>query len=264
MRAAEKLTNIRFYLYTLTAVIFFIVGWNIALSVQTYSQSTGGAGTDFLSPQISGIKFDVFHNVQIDLSGSISSDPNLYQYIAILRGTNVFYSDQTSDPSNLPLFSMTRTLVTFTNFTLEGGDVIIHRFYTTNNVMAGSSVASVTKTYHRLCIVEVRNVTIPYCWNITTQNYCPVPPQIGITGQILTNATAYIQANVSSTLILDQRSGCFFVILDSAIDRTLFMSMHQDIKTTQSGQGNCMKFTVNTLAEIFVLPAFKRVEGFPS
>jgi len=222
--------------------------------------STGAAGSQtstILAPQITGMMFDNLHNVQINLTGSISTDPTLFQYVSIMRGLTIFSCDEIPDMQNLPLFSASRTVVTFSNLTLLSGDVIIHSYYTTNNVLAGSVVASVTKTYHAVCIVEMRNITIPYCWDIVSQNYCPVPPQIGITGQILTNASAYIAANVSSLLTLDQRSGCFFVILNSAIDRTLFRSMHGDIKTTRSGQGNCMKFSVNAAGvEEFVLPSF--------
>ncbi len=242
-----------------TICFFGLISWVIVLQVNSTS---GGGGTNtILAPQITNLTFDNSHNVKIGLSGSVVNYNGgvVYQYVSIMRALQVFLPDEIPDPTLLPTFSTSRTFVTFSNLTLLGGDVIIHRFYSANNVMTGSVLASVTKTYHRLCIVEMRNISIPYCWNMSTQNYCPVPPQIGITGQILTNASAYVTANVSASLTLDQRSGCFFVLLNSALDRTLFRSMHGDIKTTQSGQGNCMKFSydiVNT-GGIFVLPSFK-------
>lgn len=241
-----------------------IVGWNAALTANQQSSSSGGGGTTFLAPQITGLHFDGDHNVQIKLTGSISSDPNVYQYVSIMRGLSIFLSDETSDPENLPLFSLTRISVTFSNLTLLAGDVIIHRFYDNANVMTGSMVASVTKTYHRVCVLEIRNLTIPYCWDMNSQNYCTTP-QIGIHGQILTNVSAYFAANVSASLKLDERSGCYFVLLNSAIDRTLFRSMHSDVITTQAGQGNCMKFnmdpTSNDNTDSFILPAFTCVDA---
>ena len=219
--------------------------------------AVAGATTTILAPQITALNFDTQHNVKINLTGSISTDPTLYQYVSIMRGFTIFQPNEIPNMMMLPLFSTTLTSVTFTNLTLEAGDVIIHRYYTTNDVMSGIAVASLTKTYHRICVVEMRNITIPYCWNMTTQTYCPTPPQIGIYGQILTNVTAYVQANVSNLLQLDERSGCYFILLNSAIDQTLFRSMHGDIKTTRSGQGNCMKFTMFVdIPSPFLLPAY--------
>lgn len=238
-----------------------LISWLTVLQVNSNNGSAATTGNTILAPQITNMTFDNAYNVRIGLSGSIVNYNGgvVYQYVSIMRALQVFLPDEIPDPTLLPTFSASRTFVTFSNLTLLGGDVIIHRFYSTNNVMTGSVLASVTKTYHRLCIVEMRNVSIPYCWNMTTQSYCPVPPQIGITGQILTNASAYVAANVSSTLSLDQRSGCFFVLLNSALDRTLFRSMHGDIRTTQSGQGNCMKFSYDIAGSdgTFVLPSFK-------
>ncbi len=238
-----------------------LISWLTVLQVNTSNNTGSTTGNTVLAPQITNMTFDSSHNVKIGLSGSIVNYNGgvVYQYVSIMRALQVFLPDEIPDPTLLPTFSASRTFVTFSNLTLLGGDVIIHRFYSTNNVMTGSVLASVTKTYHRLCIVEMRNISIPYCWNMTAQNYCPVPPQIGITGQILTNASAYVAANVSSSLSLDQRSGCFFVLLNSALDRTLFRSMHGDIRTTQSGQGNCMKFSYDIVGShgTFVLPSFK-------
>ena len=235
--------------------------WLTVLQVNSSNGGvTSGGGNTVLAPQITNLSFDNAHNVKIGLDGSIATyNGTVYQYVAIMRALQVFLPDEIPNPTLLPAFSTSRTFVTFSNLTLLGGDVVIHRFYSTNNVMTGSVLATVTKTYHRLCIVEMRNVSVPYCWNMSTQSYCPVPPQIGITGQILTNASAYVAANVSASLSLDQRSGCFFVLLNSALDRTLFRSMHGDIRTTQSGQGNCMKFSYNIINTngIFVLPSFK-------
>lgn len=242
------------------SLVVGLLAWNIVLTTQISSNTNAinSITSTFLAPQIIGMGFDVNHNVVVNISGSISSDPNVYQYIAIMRGLAIFLSDETSDPLNLPIYSISRTNVTFTNLTLLGGDVIIHRFYSTPSVMNGTSLVSVTKTYHRLCVNEIRNLTIPYCWDMTTQNYCTTP-QIGITGQILTNVTAYVKANVSAELELDERSGCFYVVLNSALDRTLFRSMHSDIKATQAGQGNCMKFLMRPVSTdgIFLLPAFE-------
>jgi len=220
--------------------------------------STGAAGiilNTILAPQITNLSFDNLHNIQVNISGSISTDPTLYQNIMISRngGSILFQPDEIPNAMNLPLFSNSLVIVTFSNLTLLDGDALVHSYYTTSN--GDVNVASVTKLYRRVCIVEMRNISIPYCWDMNTQTYCPVPPQIGITGQVITNAPAYFAANVSNLLTLDQRSGCFFLLTN-----TISRLMLSDIQTTQSGQGNCMKFMIDVafmdVYFTFLLPAF--------
>ncbi len=209
-----------------------------------------------LAPVITNLYFDNSYNVKINLTGSISTNPAVYQNVFIVRSTTFFQCDEIPNKNNLPVFSTSFTTATFSNLTLLNGDIVFHEYYSNETGVPGVVIASFSMIYNRMCFVEMRNVSIPYCWDMNTQSYCPTAPQIGITGQIITNGTAYVQQNVNSGLTLDPRSGCFFVLQNFVSGGGISFG---DVFATRSGQGNCMKFTMNTVSSkrFFMLPAFE-------
>jgi len=220
-----------------------------------------------LAPVITNMYFDINYNVKINLTGSISTNPAVFQNVFIVRNTTFFQCDEIPSTSSLPVFSTGFTAATFSNLTLLNGDVVFHEYYSNQTGAPGVVIASFSMVYNQMCFVEMRNISIPYCWDMNAQSYCPTPPQIGITGQIITNGTAYVQANVNPGLTLDPRSGCFFVLQNFVSGGGI---TYGNVMVTRSGQGNCMKFTLNTVSarNTFILPAFECynvdcVIGFP-
>lgn len=234
-----------------------LVGWNIGLSVTLANQPAAGGG-GVLAPQITSVSFSAAPNyvVQIGIANSLTiQSVNAYQYVGVARNGVIVSSSTNTPPGTLPAFSTSLVTVSMpSNFTFEHGDVIYHRYYSASTVGSGVVIASTESIYNRICLADIRNVSIPFCWNTNNQSYCTTP-QVGITGQILTDVGAYMAANVSSLLALDKRTGCY-----AQLDGELYT---EPIKVTSVGKENCMKFLMNIpLASlynenVFVLPAFR-------
>ena len=94
--------SVSFILSTVALSVGIIVlGWSIGIQVQVNAINNNNGGGEFYSPQIIGLYYGSNHNVRVNISTSISSNSNVYQYVAIMRGLQVFLSDETGDPSNL-------------------------------------------------------------------------------------------------------------------------------------------------------------------
>lgn len=200
-----------------------------------------------LNPVINDVSFAP---VSVDISKSIGNGER-YQYVGVVRDGVAMIDSITTPAHALPRFSDSRTAVIFpANFTFQRGDVIVHQYYTGPDIMFASLLAQTSKIYQNQCLVNVKNTSIPYCWNRTTQTYCETP-RIGITGPILSNVPQYF-ANRSNQLKLDPTNGCYYTLVQ--FEQT-FRILFPDIVVMPNNLTDCFIFGRDTWDSRFFLPS---------
>ena len=225
-----------------------LIVWLLLLSLINFHPPANSP----LNPVINTVEFlpTPTYQARITIDQSIGSEDR-YQYIGVIRNGIQMIDSIDTNAHAMPKFSKSRLSVLMpVNFAFERGDVIVHQYYSSSDIMFASLLAQATKVYQNQCLVNVKNTSIPFCWNRQTQIYCQTP-RLGITGPVLTNVPQYFN-NHSNQLTLDPTNGCYFGLLE--FEQT-FRILFPDIIVMPNNFSDCFIFSRTTNDARFYLPS---------
>lgn len=164
-------------------------------------------------------------NTIVDIS-STDLTVSQYELVYINRGIVKYYSDQTPQllaPQHNLLTPLNQ--VSFTNFDIQNGDVIVYEIYDGTNTTTSRMLARTAKKYVSICFT---NNSIPVVYDSNTDNYAfPFRPlsiytfgdQIISTG---TDAADVINTFFPPGFLFQSSSGCFIALVETFSDATSY------------------------------------------